>query len=319
MSNILVTAIGSFSAEVVINNLHASGHKIIATDIYKREWVANSLLADVFYQCPYATKEEEYISFLLKVCEEENVEYIMPLTDVEVDVISKNREKFSDYIVCLPKTEVLNICRNKYKLYEFLLDNGVDCLIPTNKVDNNISDWNHFPAVIKPAGGRSSEGLYFVKDNQELQSHVQNKSLVDYIIQPKIEGKVITVDVLRNEDFFMAIPRIELLRTINGAGTTVNVFNDEKLISIVKKIADVLGIKGCVNFEFIVMDNGDYRFLECNPRFSAGVAFSCLAGYDFINNHYNCYSNLPLEAGKEIKEMIISRKYQEFVMSVEEN
>lgn len=316
MSNILVTAIGSFSAETVINNLHKANHKVVGMDIYKKEWIANSLLVDVFYQSPYATDESNYIDALLEVCKEEMIEYIMPLTDVEVDVINANRALFKDVTVCLPKEETINVCRNKYDLYNFLLKEGVDCLIPTQKIESDMSGWNQFPAVIKPMGGRSSEGLYFVKNSSELLSRMENDELDNYIIQPKIDGMVLTVDVLRTEEFFTATPRMELLRTKNGAGTTVRVFKDDKLMHMVKQIADALDIKGCVNFEFIKMDDGEYKFLECNPRFSAGVVFSCMAGYDYVTNHFNCHSQKMLEEKTDIKEMTIARKYAEYIMDV---
>lgn len=316
MSNILVTAIGSFSAETVINNLHKANHNVVGMDIYPKEWVANSLLVDEFYQSPYATDESNYIDALLKVCAKEEIEYIMPLTDVEVDVINANRSLFKNVIVCLPKEETINTCRNKYDLYNYLLKEGIDCLIPTQRIEADMSEWNQFPAVIKPMGGRSSEGLYYVKNNSELLSRMQNESLDNYIIQPKIDGMVLTVDVLRADGFFTATPRMELLRTKNGAGTTVRVFKDDKLMKIVKQIADALDIKGCVNFEFIKMDDGEYKFLECNPRFSAGVAFSCLAGYDYVTNHYNCHSHGKLDEKTDIKEMTIARKYTEYIMDM---
>lgn len=314
MSNILVTAIGSFSAEIVINNLHKKDHRIIGMDIYNKEWVANSLLVDVFYQSPYATDEEKYIDAMLEICKKENVEYIMPLTDVEVDVINANRASFEDVIICLPKEDTINVCRNKYDLYNYLLQNGLDCLILTQKVVEEMSQWNLFPAVIKPMGGRSSEGLYRVKNRKELLAHMQNEDLENYIIQPQIDGTVLTVDVLRADEFLMATSRLELLRTKNGAGTTVRVFKDEKLIHIVEKIAEALDIKGCVNFEFIKTEDGEYKFLECNPRFSAGVAFSCMAGYDYVTNHFNCHGKRTVDEKSEVKEMIIARKYAEYIM-----
>ena len=54
--NILLTAIGSFSADCVVTSLKKMGHKVIGCDIYKREWVANSVIVDKFYQAPYCTQ-----------------------------------------------------------------------------------------------------------------------------------------------------------------------------------------------------------------------------------------------------------------------
>ncbi|MFQ9705363.1 MAG: ATP-grasp domain-containing protein [Enterocloster clostridioformis] len=54
--------------------------------------------------------------------------------------------------------------------------------------------------------------------------------------------------------------------------------------------------RGCVNMEFIEDRDGVYHMLECNPRFSGGVEFSCLAGYDCVTNHLRCFE------GKEIEQ-----------------
>lgn len=313
MSNILVTAIGSFSADVVIRSLHEMGHRIIGCDIYEKEWIANSLIADVFYQSPYASEEGAYIHFISSLCEEEKIDYIMPLTDVEVDVFNKNRDVFEDTIICISKKGTVDICRDKYRLYEYLKNHGTECLISTRLLDRKAAENMEFPAVIKPRDGRSSQGLNYVKDEKMLAFFMENNSLENYVVQPKINGNIVTVDILRNGDFFMATPRLELLRTLNGAGTSVKVFDSERLRNISQEIAGLLDIKGCVNFEFICTGDDTYQFLECNPRFSGGVAFSCMAGYDYVKNHLRCFAKQPVEDITRIQEMTVARKYTEYI------
>ncbi|MEI3166913.1 MAG: ATP-grasp domain-containing protein [Lachnospiraceae bacterium] len=59
-----------------------------------------------------------------------------------------------------------------------------------------------------------------------------------------------------------------------------------------RNIAKAVGIRGCVNMEFIEADReaGAYYFLECNPRFAGGVAFSGAAGYDMADAHIRCFT-----------------------------
>lgn len=82
--------------------------------------------------------------------------------------------------------------------------------------------------------------------------------------------------------------------SLNGAGTSVQVFRDPVLEKICEAIAGALDVKGCVNFEFIEhhTEQGEvlWYFLECNPRFAGGVAFSCMAGYDMVKNHLRCFA-----------------------------
>ena len=90
----LVTAIGSMAAECTIKELKKEGHYVVGCDIYPGEWHYETRLCDVFAQSPYATKEEEYIFFLLKICHQYKLSHIIPLTDLEIDVINQHRKSF---------------------------------------------------------------------------------------------------------------------------------------------------------------------------------------------------------------------------------
>jgi len=321
MSNILVTAIGSFSADVVIRCLKNNNHKVIGCDIYKREWVANSVIVDKFYQAPYATNSLEYINFIKKICVEESINYIMPLTDVEVDVYNENRKWFEEnkIVVCFSSKETINICRNK-KLLEEKLSIAKDVNVIPTYYANDEKIYNlDFPLVFKPYNGRSSQGLEYVKNNEELKKILKKENITDFVVQPFIEGIIVTVDILRNVDGskVVCISRKELLRTSNGAGLSVYVYKDERLNDICVKIANALDIKGCVNFEFILDNNGEYHFIECNPRFSGGTAFSVSAGYNIVENHLKVFQDKEIETFEIKNNMHIVKKYTEIITSVE--
>ena len=55
MRTVVVTAIGSFSADIVIRKCRENGIRVIGCDVYPREWIADAGNVDVFYQVPYAT------------------------------------------------------------------------------------------------------------------------------------------------------------------------------------------------------------------------------------------------------------------------
>ena len=55
--------------------------------------------------------------------------------------------------------------------------------------------------------------------------------------------------------------------------------------------------------EFIKNENG-YYLIDINPRFSAGIAFSCKTGYDFINAHLDCFMNKDIPAPVTFAEKI---------------
>lgn len=309
--NILVTAIGSFSAMCVISSLKEKGHKVIGCDIYPGEWHAETSRCDGFYQAPFATKEKEYINFLLKIAQTEDINLIIPLTDLEIDIINRARTCFEeiDVILAMPSEQTLEIVRDKYKLFlQFVQDKDIPS-VPTFKVGTDTIPANIIPCVAKPYNGRSSEGLKKIYSSEELAPVLNN---TQYIIQRMIEGPVFTVDYVRDTQtgLSFSVPRQELLRTKNGAGTTVRVFNEKDLLSMVDHIGRRLDINGCVNMEFI-KNNGLYYLIDINPRFSAGVAFSSIAGYDMVNSHIACHTKGEICSPIKIEEQIITKTYIE--------
>ena len=314
---VLVTAIGSFAADVAIEQFKAAGYRVIGCDIYPAEWLATSVSVDAFHQAPLARDEEDYISFIRSISADEGVNYIVPLTDIEVDVLNRNRAAIEEdgTKLCLSPTETLNICRDKWALHEFVVSH--DCPvtpIPTVQLADAGTP-ETFPVVCKPANGRSSEGLAIIHDADEWEFFSSRNHDSNYIVQPFIPGRVVAVDVVRNPEQGMAvaIPRVELLRTPNGAGTSVFVFNDEKLQNQCVSLADALGTRGCVNFEFMKTEEGEYYFIECNPRFSGGIKFSCMTGYNCVLNHLRCFTGEKIDEPRPYVDVYIARKYHEYI------
>lgn len=318
MNTALVTAIGSFSADIVIKNLKKGGFRVVGCDIYPAEWIADSGNVASFYQVPLATDEKRYVSTILKICREEQAKVLIVLTDVEVDVWNRYRDELAlaSVTVCLSSEETLLLCRDKRELYRFLMEKGIGNPIPTLELMEADTERLSYPAVIKPFNGRSSQGLRYIQSLDEMKSFLECGDPEGLIVQPYYQGSIITVDVVRQAETgeSAAVCRKELLRTPNGAGTSVLVFLDPVLEATCRDIANALGINGCVNFEFIQTEDGSYHMLECNPRFSGGVEFSCLAGYDCVTNHLRCFIGEAIEPLEGITGMYIARKYEEYIM-----
>lgn len=307
--NILVTAIGSFSADCVINTLKSHGHKVIGCDIYPSNWHAVSKDCDNVYQAPLAIDEEEYISFLLNICSKEKLDSIIPLTDLEIDVINRNRKEFANENVSLfiQSENCLKIARDKFAMYQMFKDDE-NVNVPYSVSSSDLTKDFPIPAIAKPINGRSSEGLKKVNSIEELSSYI---NLSNYIIQQNITGSVFTVDYVRDShgnDF--SVPREELLRTKNGAGTTIKIVQSDVLARTTSYIGTKLGVIGCVNMEFIHND-GKFYLIDINPRFSAGVAFSNFVGYDMVTSHLNSFVGSMICNPITFNEVILCKRYNE--------
>lgn len=312
--NILITAIGSMSADCAIPILKRCADKVVGCDIYPREWLIEAMHCDKFYQAPLAREEDMYICFLMRVCVENEITHLVPLTDIEIDVINKYREIFESrrIILCIPSAEVLGIVRNKYKLYRKFSKEAYVPSIKTILLNAEEIEGIPFPCIAKPFDGRSSEGVVFLNDIKDL-STIQDKNR--YIIQEYIPGSVFVVDYVRcdltGQDF--AVIREELLRTKNGAGLTVRLTNDSSLYALACYIGRKLLVNGCVNMEFIKKER-EFYLIDINPRFSAGIAFSVMEGYDMVTNHLNCFSSKGIDAPIDVEEKIVTKRYKEEII-----
>lgn len=320
---VLITAIGSFSADIVIKTLHKLNYEVVGCDIYEKQWIVDSNNVEHFEKAPYATDEEKYIKFIKDICEKYKIKYIMPLTDVEVDVLCKWKDEFSknNIQICISDKNVIQLCRSKLNLPKELENVCKENLIPTKQLSESIDEEIQFPVIIKPINGRSSQGLAKIYNKEEFEFYKKMcHNQEEMIIQPLIAGDVVTVDVVSDleNNKIVCIPRRELLRTGNGAGTTVETFYDENLVKICKKIVEKLKIRGAINMEFIEKEVGKYYFLEINPRFSGGLEFSHIAGYDVVKNHIKCFTNQEIEEQNLFKKLIIARKYEEYIMEEKE-
>ena len=300
------------SAECAIRRLKAEGHYIVGCDIYPRKWHYETMLCDAFLRAPFATKEDEYVTFLIDICNRYNLGYIIPLTDLEIDVINCQRRKFEEtnIVLCMQQADVLDTVRNKFKLSKvFEKDDNVPSVETFLLLE--MPDDFKFPCIAKPYNGRSSEGLLRNATRKQLMA-IENKEV--YIVQEQLAGNIYTVDYCRNSTTGTdaAIPRQELLRTKNGAGMTVQTIFDTNLIKLVSYIGNKLNINGCVNMEFI-LNGGKYYLIDINPRFSAGVAFSEISGYNMVINHVRCFCNEEIDQQIPIKRQIIIKKYEEVI------
>lgn len=309
---ILLTAIGSFSSECTAKALQENGHEVVGCDIYPASWLPASRLFQKVYRAPLATDEDRYIQFLLDVCKKEGVGFLNPLTDLEIDVLNRHRTVFFDHHItlCIQSEKCLAVARDKYRLSEIFRSDSM-VMVPRFTSGKGLTTDFPLPAIAKPVNGRSSEGLEQLYTQQDLGRFIGKEN---YIIQEMIQGDVVTVDYVRDKsgnDFL--IPRTEFLRTKNGAGTTVKTFHDARLAETVSYIGAAIGACGCINMEFICLE-GDYYLIDINPRFSAGIAFSHLAGYDMVTSHFNCFTGKDILPAKDYGDLLMCKHYNEEIL-----
>lgn len=309
--NILITAIGSMSAPAVINALKRASHTVIGCDIYPEQWVYASRLVDNFVQVPRATDSQAFIESINAICDQHRIEAIIPLTDVEVDALSDARGKLCSFAtLALMAADAITLARDKLTWSKQFAHNGIFLPLPAVALAESHELAFGFPVILKQRHGRSSEGLRRVETEAELIELRQRLNGNDWIVQPYLPGDVHVIDIVRQRESgeWVGVARKELLRTANGAGLTVEILQDDGLLAKAAEVARLLDLNGCINIEFMRHPTGDY-LMDINPRFSAGVEFSVMAGYDMITNHLHCFTRQPIQPAVVVQNAVFTRHY----------
>jgi len=257
-----------------------------------------------------ATDREAYLRQMEEAVQREQVDFLIPLTDVEVDVLCAEKARFAALgcTICTPDEPAVRLCRNKLDMAQSLEMSGVCRTIPTASPYGREPRDEEFPIILKPVGGRSSQGVQVVRTLDQYRAALISRA--DYIAQPFIEGDVFTVEVARDlYGHVQAVCRQELLRTVNGLGTTVRIHPGHPLEAVCAAIAQHAGIVGVVNMEFIGRED-EYYFLEVNPRFSGGVGFGITAGVDFAALEIACHEGENIGPRPDLRPMILTRRIQ---------
>ncbi len=305
------------SADAVIRSLRKSPNiRIVGCNCHPASWTPSATSVDAFYSVPPASEAGGFLEAILKICETEDIDRIIPLTDPEVDVLNHARDRIetNGRILCLPAKAAIEVCRDKWLLHEAFAEDCNVATIPTWRLGDFAHPPLEFPLLAKPRHGRSSEGIFIIEDQADYDYLRMKREHSKFIVQPRMVGSVCTIDLVRHKHSgsCVAVARKELLRTSNGAGLTVQILRDENLVRTAHRIAERLDINGCINIEFLV-HAGQPMLMDINPRFSAGVSFSLLAGYDMIANHLQCFGGATIEPEVPARNAIFAKRFADIM------
>ena len=298
--NILFTSVGrrSYLLQYFKEALKGKGK------IYAANSTSDSpafLVADEYVVTPIIY-DKNYIPFLLDYCQEKQISALISLFDVDLPVLSRHKEVFEKIgtKIILSDFNVVDICNDKYKTYEFLKKNNVftpmtylsceECFEALRKEEIR------FPLVLKPRWGMGSIGIYVAENKSELEvlydkikwdikhTYLKYESEKDWlnsvIIQEKLIGQEYGLDVINdlNGQYKTTICKIKYAMR-SGETDCAMVVDSARLESLGKRLAGLL--KHRVNLDVDVFETGDQVYvLEMNARFGGGYPFSHMAGVD---------------------------------------
>lgn len=231
--------------------------------------------------CDFARKtapmqDPRYIEDLLSICSDDRIDLIIPTIDIDLLKLSQNRYCFEKIgtKVLVSSPNVIDICNDKNNTSVFFNKCGLHTPTPTANWENY---QGLYPAFIKPKNGSASINAYRVNNVHELEQYAS--SIDDYIVQPFIEGKEYTIDVVCdwNGTPISIVPR-ERVQVRAGEVLVTRICMDSKMIEGAKKVCEELKPSGPITIQLIRDKNNTDWFIEINPRFGGGAPLSMKAG-----------------------------------------
>lgn len=291
--------------------------KIVVTDNSK---VAPAMaFADKAYLVPLIS-DPSYISIILDICKKEEIQAVTTLIDPEIMLLAKHREEFEalGVTVLAPYEETAKLCFNKYDMYRFLTEKGINTVKTYGTYEEFMVDYNagriNFPVFVKPRTGSGSVGARKIETPDLLkQVTEQDKSL---IIQELMTGKDLDADVYVDTISHKPVAifsKKKLSTTIGGANKTVS-FKDESLFAFIQEALSVMQFNGPLDMDFFYQD-GKYYLSEINPRFGGAYLHAYGAGVDFVKLIQNNIAGIenPADIGN-YEEDIVMMMYDSVVI-----
>lgn len=264
--------------------------------------------ADRIYKLP-RINEPNYISSIIKACNQENISLIVPTIDTDLLLLAKNKKNIEEKTsakVLISDARVIETCRDKINTQKFLEENNFG--VPKMYTDDELeSDDIKYPLFIKPKSGSSSINAFKVYNKKELDIY---KSIIDGpIVQDFMEGEEYTVDVFLDFDgnVITIVPRLRVA-VRSGEISKGKIIKDREIIDDITRLMKVLKPIGHITVQLMKTKKG-IKYIEINPRFGGGAPMSIQSGADSCENLYRLLMGEKLEYNENYRDNIMFLRF----------
>ena len=259
--------------------------------------------------------DDSYIDFLLKYCKTNNITAIISRHELDLLVLSKNKERFkkNGITVIVSDEKAIETCNDKWSAHQFLASLGlkqpktyIDMeLLKQDLLSNAVS----FPMIMKPRWGVGSFGLSQIENLDELDvlyrktfrsiftTYLKHESSTAedrcIIVQEKINGVEYGLDVLNdlNGKYVTTIAKRKL--AMRGHTMAAETVDSKPFESVAKAISSNLKHAGNLDVDCFLSDSGDIHVIDLNCRFGGQYIFAHTAGANFPKQIIEWIMGLP--------------------------
>lgn len=229
---------------------------------------------------------ENYISEVISVIKEKQIDKVLSLLDPELSILSDHRKELEEAgaELILSDKKTIDTCFNKWDFFNYLKSQGVDTVTTYGDLASFKEAFERkeisFPVFIKPRGGSASIGITKVSDMDALEMFMNYDP--NLIIQELCDGKEYGIDAYFDKSNELKDVFIKEKIKMRAGETDKSVsLHDEIILERVKELAKIFNFYGPIDMDIFRV--GDRTMVsEVNPRFGGGYPHAYESGVDFM-------------------------------------
>jgi carbamoyl-phosphate synthase large subunit len=221
----------------------------------------------------------EYVPALQRLCERHEVSAVVPLTDLDLEVLAHAR--VAGLLPALvPDPEIARATFDKYEAHLLLERLGLPSpptVLPGETVES-------FPVMIKPRQGSGARSIHRADDQTAADFFV---AYVDEptMIQRCMQGPEFSIDALSDQDgrCLNAIPRT-MIESRGGESIKGTVIDDPELVDLGRRVVEALAVRGPCTVQVFRDRHIGLGITDVNTRFGGAFPapmYAALPGQTF--------------------------------------
>ena len=220
--------------------------------------------------------EPAYVPQLRGVIDEHDVRLVVPLADMDQELLATRRDELAPALVLLPDAEVVRAMGDKYRAHELFVSLGLGS--PETWLPDDLPAKIPFPVLVKARVGYGSRNIYRCRDLTELDYHLA-RTPVPSMVQVVCRGEEFSIDVFCDFDgvCLNAIPRT-MIESKGGESIKGATIADTELIELGRGVAESVSLAGPANVQCFREPDGRLLVTDVNPRFGGGFPLPLAAG-----------------------------------------
>jgi carbamoyl-phosphate synthase large subunit len=220
--------------------------------------------------------DPEYVPALRRLCEQHSVGAVVPLTDLDLEVLAIARRD-GDLPALVPDPEIARATFDKYEAHLLLQKHGLPSpptVLPGEPVES-------YPVMVKPRQGSGARSIHPAPDARAAEF------FIDYVkepvmVQKLMDGPEFSIDCLSDLDgrCLNAIPRT-MIESRGGESIKGTVIADPELVVLGRRVVEALGVRGPCTIQVFRDSQVGLGITDVNTRFGGafpGPMYAALPG-----------------------------------------